>query len=44
MQGFKSTMKWINIAKLAIFDVALLHQGMELENVFNKKAVISSAI
>ena len=44
MHWFKSTMQWFNIAKLAIFKVALLHQCMELKKVFNKKAVISSIV
>ena len=44
MHWFKSTMQWFNIAKLAIFKVALLHQCMELKKVFNKKASISSIV
>ena len=41
VHGIKSTMQWFNFAKLAIFKVALLHQCMELKNVFNKKISIS---
>jgi hypothetical protein len=44
IQWFKSTMWWFNIAKLAIFKVALLHQCMELKNVFYKKVSISSIV
>ena len=44
MQWFKSTMQWFNMAKLAIFKVALLHQCMELKNVFSKKVSISSMV
>ena len=44
MHWFKSTMQWFNIAKLAIFKVALLHQCMEMKKVFNKKAGISSIV
>ena len=44
MQWFKSTMQWFNIAKLAIFKVALLHQYTELKNSFNKKPSISSIV
>ena len=38
LQKKSKSMQWFNIAKLVIFKVALLHQCMELKNVFNKKA------
>ena len=49
LNTFFNSMHWgksatLKIAKLAIFEVALLHQCMELKKVFNKKAVISRTV